>query len=205
MSSQLALPARPLPDATAVPIRPAKLAHVVLRVSDLARSRAWYRCLLEASVAFENEMVCFLSYDEEHHRLGLIGRPDLAGLRSDDALPGLEHVAFTYATLGELLATWRRLQALEITPYWCINHGPTISLYYKDPDGNRVELQYDVFASAQEVQAFFDSGAYAENFMGIRFDPAALAARFEAGEALDALTRRPPLPAGATPWDMHLA
>jgi catechol-2,3-dioxygenase len=55
--------------------------------------------------------------------------------------PGLEHIAATYGSLGELLATYRRLATHRIEPYWSINHGPTISLYYKDPDGNRLELQ----------------------------------------------------------------
>ena len=58
---------------------------------------------------------------------------------------GLEHVAFTYASLGDLLDTYERLRELGITPYWSINHGPTTSLYYRDPDGNGIELQIDSF------------------------------------------------------------
>lgn len=191
---------RALPDAAAHPIRPAKLAHVVLRVTDLPRSRAWYVEVLQAWPAFENEMLSFLTYDAEHHRVGLLARPSLGGV--DDGRSGLEHVAFTYATLDRLLATFRRLQRAGILPYWTINHGPTISLYYKDPDGNRVELQYDVFDREEDMKAFFDGGAYVENFMGIRFDPDELIARYEAGESLASLTARPILPAGKTPWDM---
>jgi len=193
---------RNLPDAAAHPIRPAKLAHVVLRVTDLPRSRAWYLTVLQGWPAFENAMLCFLTYDDEHHRIGLIGRPELAP--ADDGAGGLEHLAFTYPTLPALLATFRRLKAAGILPYWTINHGPTVSLYYKDPDGNRVELQYDVFTANADLDAFFASGAYEENFMGILFDPEALIARYEAGEPLAALTARPPLPPGKTPWDMHV-
>lgn len=191
---------RTLPDAGAHPVRPSKLAHVVLRVADLARSRAWYLELLQAWPAFENEMLAFLTYDEEHHRIGLIARPGLGG--SDDGRAGLEHIAFTYASLERLLATYRRLKAAGIAPYWTINHGPTISLYYKDPDGNRVELQHDVFERPEDLQAFFDGGAYRENFMGVRFDPDELIARYEAGEPLEQLTQRPALAPGQTPWDM---
>ena len=193
---------RPLPDARTERIHPAKLAHVVLRVSDLPRSRDWYLRVLQARPAFENEMVCFLTYDDEHHRIGLIARPELG--TQGDANTGLEHVAFTYGSLGELLATYRRLAGEDIRPYWAINHGPTISLYYKDPDGHRLELQHDVFATVQEIDAFFAGGAYLENFIGVTFDPEALAARFEAGEPLQQLTARPPLPAGMTPWDMYV-
>lgn len=191
---------RNLPDATVGAIRPAKLAHVVLRVSDLQRSRAWYMSLLQAWPTFDNEMLCFLTYDDEHHRIGLIAQPALEP--ADDAKAGIEHIAFTFATLAQLLATFRRLKAEQILPFWSINHGPTVSLYYKDPDGNRVELQVDVFDGAEELRSFFESGAYARNFMGIRFDPELLIARYEAGESIESLTARPALPPGMTPWDM---
>jgi catechol 2,3-dioxygenase-like lactoylglutathione lyase family enzyme len=194
---------RQLPDPHVTPVRPRKLAHVVLRVSDLKRSREWYLKVLEARPAFENDMVCFLTYDDEHHRIGLIARPDLA--TSSDANTGLEHIAFTYGSLGELLANYRRLTAQAITPYWSINHGPTISLYYKDPDGNRLELQHDVFERPEDLDAFFAGGAYEENFIGVRFDPEQLIARYEAGEPLAAIVARPRLDAGSTPWDMFIA
>jgi catechol-2,3-dioxygenase len=193
---------RRLPDATAAAIRPVKLAHVVLRVANLKRSRDWYLKVLEGRPAFENEMLCFLTYDDEHHRVGLIERPDLSG--SGDAHHGLEHVSFTYASLGELLANYRRLAQHDVRPYWTINHGPTISMYYKDPDGNRLELQHDVFERAEELDAFFDSGAYHENFMGVIFDPEEMITRFEAGEPLAGITARPKLAEGKTPWDMFV-
>lgn len=193
---------RHLPSPAVAEIRPAKLSHVVLRVSDLKRSREWYVKVLGARATYENEMVCFLTYDEEHHRIGLIGRPDLGSL--GDAHHGLEHVSFTYGSLADLLATYRRLAQEDIRPYWPINHGPTISLYYKDPDGNRIELQYDVFERAEDLDAFFARGSYEENFMGIVFDPEQMIDRYEAGEPLSELTARPRLPEGKTPWDMFV-
>lgn len=193
---------RTLPDAQLQPVRPSKLAHVVLRTRDLRRARDWYATVLQATPAFENAQVCFLTYDDEHHRIGLVGMPHLQASADDRA--GLEHVAFTYARLDGLLATYRRLAALGIEPYWTINHGPTVSLYYKDPDGNRVELQYDVFERREDLDAFFASGAYEENFMGVRFDPGELARRYESGEPLATLTARPRLAPGQSPWDMFV-
>lgn len=181
-------------------ICPAKFGHVVLRTTDLPRLRDWYLMVLQARIAYRNEQVSFLTYDEEHHRVGIVQLPGLA--TSTAPSPGLEHASFTYAGLGELLATYRRLKAAGIEPFWTINHGPTISMYYRDPDGNKVELQVDVFATAGEANVFLDRH-YPENFMGIIFDPEEMIRKFEAGVPLADLYARPRLPAGMTPWDMH--
>ena len=183
------------------PVPPSKLAHVVIRTSRFDRSRAWYSAVLAAAPAYENAQLCFMTYDDEHHRVGIINMPDLGEI--SPALNGVEHFAFTFDRLDQLLATYRRLKGEGIEPFWTINHGPTISMYYRDPDGNKVELQYDVLRTPAEVNAFFDSGAYEENFMGIIFDPERMASDYEAGVPLEQLVARPPLPPGMSPWDMH--
>jgi hypothetical protein len=155
---------------------------------------------LDAHVGYENDMVCFVTYDDEHHRIGLLSMPGLAAAPTNAY--GLDHLAFTYATLGALLANYKRLKRIGIEPYWAINHGPTISMYYRDPDGNKVETQYDVFDSAAEATHFINT-YYGDNFMGIMFEPEELIARYEAGESLAQLVKRPPLPAGKTAWDMY--
>ena len=182
-------------------IRPTKFAHVVLKTLDLKRTRDWYMNLLEATVGYENDMVCFVTYDDEHHRVGLIAMPGLAAAAPNSV--GLEHISFTYASLGALLANYQRLKAIGIEPYWCINHGPTVSMYYRDPDGNKVETQYVVFDTAAGATDFIHK-YYGDNFMGIIFDPADLIARYEAGESIAEIVKRPPLPQGKTPWDMFI-
>ena len=182
-------------------LHPTKLAHVVIKTLDLQRARDWYMKLLEASVGYENDMVCFVAYDDEHHRVGLLSMPGLSAVAPNSA--GLEHISFTYASLGALLANYKRLKNLCIEPYWCINHGPTVSMYYRDPDGNKVETQHDVFNTAAGAMDFIQQH-YGDNFMGIIFDPADYIARYEAGEPIAELVKRPPLPPGKTPWDMFI-
>ncbi len=91
-------------------------------------------------------------------------------------------MAFTYATLADLIGTYERLKAVEIQPTVTINHGPTLSMYYADPDGNNVELQIDNFETAEEAQEFLESDAFADESCRVLFDPDEPAARFEAGE-----------------------
>lgn len=181
-------------------VSPAKFAHFVLVTRDMSRLRDWYVAVLEGRVVYEDPILCFITYDDEHHRIAIGALPGVEE-REPGLRVGLHHTAFTYRDLGDLLFTYRRLKALGIAPFWSINHGPTTSLYYRDPDGNRVELQVDNFASAQEATEFMRAH-YAENPIGILFEPEDLISRYEAGEPVEALRLRPLLPPGKTPLDM---
>jgi hypothetical protein len=110
---------------------------------------------------------------------------------------------FDLANQGDLLSTYRRLKESGIEPVRCINHGPTTSMYYRDPDGLRVELQIDNFATSEEAHAYLTGRDFADNPIGVIYDPEQLIRDYEAGLALDDLLRRPPLPVGKTPMDMR--
>jgi catechol-2,3-dioxygenase len=181
-------------------ISPAKFAHFVLRTGQIDKMAAWYQTVLNARIVFRDERLCFLSYDDEHHRLALIGIPG-AGVRDPNST-GTDHVAYSYNDLGELLSTYRRLKARGITPHWPINHGVTTSMYYRDPDNNRVELQVDNFPTVEELQGYFQSAAFAANPVGVTYDPEQLCRDYEAGVPMADLLRIPPLPEGKTPMDM---
>src|SRR5215469_12311664 len=120
-------------------VAPAKLAHIVLRATpERARLLAgWYKTVLEGEATFENEQIAFITYDSEHHRVAVVGVP---GVKPHlDGHAGLHHVAFTYYSLADLVHTYERLKAVGIRPQFCINHGPTTSMYFLDPDKNQVE------------------------------------------------------------------
>ena len=78
------------------------------------------------------------------------------------------------------MEVYKKLKAFGIRPYWPIHHGTTLSLYYRDPDGNRMEFQVD-HGTVEEAIAFMASEKFAANPIGIAFDPDALLAKYEAG------------------------
>jgi len=185
-TGELAPLRRPLePEA----ISPAIFAHFVVRSSNLPAMRQWYQTVLNARVVFDDGNICFLTYDDEHHRLAIVNVP---GLTAPDAQSwGLAHLAYGYRTLGELLATYRRLKVAGILPYRPINHGPTVSLYYRDPDGTAIELQVDAFATKEAAAGFMQTDAFRQNPIGVAFDPEELARAYEAGVPEADLLRRP--------------
>ena len=110
------------------PFRPRYLAHIVFDTPKFKEMVQFYRNLLGAQTAFENDFIAFLSYDEEHHRLAFISNPDLHP--NDKTSAGLHHLAFGYDSLQKLADAYLARKKLGILPLWCVNHGPTTSFYY---------------------------------------------------------------------------
>jgi catechol 2,3-dioxygenase-like lactoylglutathione lyase family enzyme len=168
---------------------PSKLAHVVLRSPNFQAMIDWYKTVLGAEASYENEGLAFLTYDEEHHRVAIINMPHLEPRPSGTA--GMDHMAFTFGSLADLVAHYSRLKNAGILPFWGINHGPTTSFYYRDPDENQLEFQVENFDTLEESNAFFASPEFAENPIGVDIDLEDFARRVRAGESEKALKKRP--------------
>ncbi|KAF7557126.1 hypothetical protein G7Z17_g934 [Cylindrodendrum hubeiense] len=161
-------------------LSPIGLAHVVLRTANYKPMVAFYKAFLGAHATFENDQLTFLTYDEEHHRLAIGYIPG-----TSEKIPtssGLEHIAFQFSTLGDLMQAYEQRKARGILPIWCVNHGPTTSIYYQDPDGNQLETQVDNFDTVEEASEFMTSPEYAENPLGADFDPTEMIAKLRNGE-----------------------
>lgn len=169
----------PNPEALDGPIVPFKMAHLVYQCADRQSMVDWYRKVFEARLVFQDDVLAFISFDDEHHRLAFFNMPQLP--RKIDNRVGVHHVAYSYLTLSQILATYERLKGLDILPSWTINHGPTTSLYYRDPEGNDIELQVDNFTDPADASAVFKSEIFKQNPIGVEFDADAMVAKWRAG------------------------
>ena len=167
------------------------LSHIVFRTSRTDEMVEWYKSVTRSSIVFRNPKACFLSFDDEHHRIGFIATPELSEQTRSQA--GLEHVAFRFTALPELLDAYAELRDTGIVPWRCTNHGPTTSFYYIDPDQNHVELLYDNLDTA-ETEVFMGSAEFRANPMGLSFDPDHLLRCAKAGVPLSRLIAYEPLP-----------
>jgi catechol-2,3-dioxygenase len=147
----------------------------------------WYRTVLNARVVARAAHMTFLTYDNEHHRIAIVHTPQ-AKPRDPDA-EGLDHLSYTYGSLADLLATYARLKTAGIEPFCPVNHGPTTSLYYHDPDRNRIELQVDNFDDLDECAVLMKSLEHV-NPIGVLVDPEDLAARLADGATEEELVRK---------------
>jgi catechol 2,3-dioxygenase-like lactoylglutathione lyase family enzyme len=160
-----------------------KVAHVVYRTRRFDDMLTWYTAVFDAKVQYANPAIAFLTYDDEHHRFAFANlsviQPE--GTETDKlAVIGVDHVAYTYASLGDLFENYAALKARGIAPYWCIHHGISVSMYYADPDGNQMEFQVDAFTTNEEANAFMHD-RFAANPIGVEFDADAWLERLGAG------------------------
>lgn len=165
-------------------IRPQKFVHIVYRTRRFEEMLAWYQLVFDASIQHRDPALAFLTYDDEHHRFALVDldvvKPENSG-QEKQGLVGVDHVAYTYASLQDLFENYEQLDTKGIRPYWCIHHGMTVSMYYADPDGNQMEFQVDTFDSSEEAAAFMRGPINAANPVGVEFDPDDWLAQVSAG------------------------
>jgi catechol-2,3-dioxygenase len=165
-----------------------KLVHIVLQSNRPSELRDWYAKVLDAHVVYQNAVLTFMTFDEEHHRLAIAALPGLT--ERTPTTVGLSHSAYTYACLADLLAKYEELKDNGIEPLIPVQHGMTTSLYYRDPDGNLVELQIDNFATAAEATDYMYAEEFTTDPVGPTFDPAAMLAALRAGTAESELITR---------------
>jgi catechol-2,3-dioxygenase len=153
----------------------------------------WYEAMFGARVQFQNPVLAFLTYDDEHHRIALVNMAAVQPQATEAdrrGVIGVDHVAYAYASVNELFENYAQLKAKGILPYWCIHHGVTVSMYYADPDGNQMELQVDAFGSSEESNAYMCGPHYSTNPIGVEYDPEEILARLRSGTpGADFLTR----------------
>jgi catechol-2,3-dioxygenase len=164
--------------------KPIQLAHVLYRTRRFAEMLDWYQNVFGATVQYRNEALAFLTFDEEHHRFALadleVIRPE-GGDKDARGTIGIDHVAWEYSSLTDLLNNFADLRSKGIEPYWCVNHGMSASLYYADPDGNQMEFTVDCFSSKAEATAYFKGEAIGANPVGVEYDPEDWLRRLRAG------------------------
>jgi catechol 2,3-dioxygenase len=133
-----------------------RIGHVHLRVGDLEKYVAFYRDLLGFSVFADGRQIgvptVFLAAGEYHHHIGLNTFQSANGTPAPMGHTGLHHAAILYPDRRELAKAVRRLLEKDYPVDSAADHGGTISVYLKDPDGNGLELYYDL-----PREAWFDA------------------------------------------------
>jgi catechol 2,3-dioxygenase len=124
-----------------------RIGHVHVRVTDLQRAIDFYRGVLGFNLVVDGRPVglqtAFLGAGHYHHHIALNWTPGDAAAASPDHA-GLQHVAIVYPGRPALADAVQRLFDVGYPIDDARDHGATLSVYLKDPDGNGIELYYDM-------------------------------------------------------------
>ena len=91
--------------------------------------------------------VAFATNDEVNHRLSFFEAPDVSIDNERERHARVQHIAFEYESLDDLLGTYVRLKKLAMDPLWAADQFFQTAIYYEDPDGNIIELNTNNFAN----------------------------------------------------------
>lgn len=135
-----------------------RFSHVGLYVRDIERMRDFYARAMGFVVSDEGRLggarLVFLTRDpDEHHQIVLVeGRP------GDEHFNVVNQLSFRAASLADLRALHRAMQAEPgVTQLVARTHGNAWSIYFRDPEGNRVEAFVDSpWHVAQPISEPFD-------------------------------------------------
>ena len=167
-----------------------QITEVVLQTARWQEMNDWYSAFLGVEPFFAFENVCFRRVSNAYNQLFvLIHFPELH--ERPEAVPGLNHAQFKCNTLGEAFDRYERLKAVGIVPERSLNHGPGTSFYYRDPDGNTMEISGPNFATEAEFRAYIQTEAFRRNPRGIVIDPDQFVMKFRSGMPQAELVRIP--------------
>src|SRR5207248_10003024 len=96
---------------------PKKLSHIVLQTNRQREMIDWYCTVLGAEILYEAERISVISYDDEHHRVAFLDPGPLTERQPEAA--GLNHVAFNFGGLVDLIGNYQRMNAFGFRPHRC--------------------------------------------------------------------------------------
>jgi catechol 2,3-dioxygenase-like lactoylglutathione lyase family enzyme len=189
-----------------------KISETILKTSRLDEMKAWYILILEVEPFFEyappantnpldlggqtrasDLRMCFFRLSLDYPFVQSIGIFQEPGITDQviKSSPGLHHMQLMCATLPELCKKYEALRHAGLKPHRSANHGPMTSFYYRDPDGNNVEITAQNFPTLAAMTQFMASDEFKANPSGQEIDPEAFVKRYNSGESLEALTKLP--------------
>jgi catechol-2,3-dioxygenase len=141
-----------------MPIKLSRIGHTAVRVRDIERSKKWYTEVMGFRVEEQDPEHggLFMSVGrddvEEGHMFDVVqvDDPATAAAPPDRNQVGVAHVAIKVDTHEDMKDAYDHLLSHGVAVDRLIEHANQRSMYFEDPDGNRLEIYYE-FPTSKEL------------------------------------------------------
>jgi catechol 2,3-dioxygenase len=124
-----------------------RIGHIHLRVSNLEYATAFYHDVMGFHIVVDGTSfglsMTLLAAGDYHHHIALNTFMSKDGTPPPVGHTGMHHFAILYPNPAELARAVQRLYDHDYPIDDARDHGGTVSVYLRDPDGNGIELTYD--------------------------------------------------------------
>ncbi len=149
--------------------KPKYLGHVNIYVRNAERSHTWYQDVLGLhTYDFRPGRAAFMSADvDQSHEIALVEVGENAPAPQQNQV-GLNHMAWMMESLDDLKELYQRLKDKNVPIDRVSDHGISIGVYLRDPDGNGIEVSYEIPRSQwpREEKLFLDGDTEKGRFPG---------------------------------------
>jgi len=169
-----------------------KISEVILKTGRLDEMKAWYTTVLGLPPFFEHApppgtvpldlggqtrasdlRMCFFRVSTDYpytQTIGIFEEPGTGNVALKNA-PGLHHMQLMTSGIDELATKFEQLRDAGLAPHRSADHGPMTSFYYRDPDGNNVEITAQNHLTLEAMIDFMQSAEFKANPSGRELDP----------------------------------
>ena len=123
---------------------PKRLGHIVLKVNDIDKSEVFYKDVLGLKVTHKVEQsMVFMTSGSLSHEIALFAN-DANHREPQNEYTRLVHFAWQLKSFEDLKFFYNSLLANKIPISGIGDHGISIGVYFSDPDGNEIEVYYEL-------------------------------------------------------------
>lgn len=179
--------------------------HIAFKTTNYENMVNFYKNLFGCEPLYQSDLITFLAYDDEHHRIAIANTSDaLNNLnfiqkivmklkiflnKNIPSIEGLDHISYRINPIEKWFDFYFKAKERGLSPLWTVNHGWISGIYYRDPDNNLVEVFFEHFSTAEEFKENI-SPDFEDEPIGTNMDIEVLYDMFKSGADFSELIKK---------------
>ncbi len=179
--------------------------HIAFKTTNYENMVNFYKNLFGCEPLYQSDLITFLAYDDEHHRIAIANTSDVLNNlnfiqkivmklkiflnKNIPSIEGLDHISYRINPIEKWFDFYFKAKERGLSPLWTVNHGWISGIYYRDPDNNLVEIFFEHFSTAEEFKENI-SPDFEDEPIGTNMDIEVLYEMFKSGAGFSELIKK---------------